>query len=97
MVVTLLMRKIPPGGLLRTLAYFGNYSMLVYVLHQAIGRYVIKNLLDWHGVGAIESIAIFLMAVLLTLCAIAAACGAISVLKRRYHPRSVFLQVLIGR
>jgi uncharacterized membrane protein len=97
MGLAVVMRRIPVGWPSRTLAFFGNYSMLVYVLHLAIGHYLIKAVLEQRGMDAIGSGPVFLLVVLLTLGGIAVICGGISVLKRRCPPHSMFFKVIFGR
>jgi hypothetical protein len=97
MSLAILMRDLPVTWPLRALAFFGNCSMLVYVLHLAIGRYVIKSGLGRQGMDAIESGPVFLLIVLLTVGAIAIVCAGTAALKRRRAPRSIFMQVLVGR
>jgi uncharacterized membrane protein len=96
-VIAVLMREYASAVVLRTLSFFGRYSMLVYVLHLAVGVYLISPALEMLEQNQIQSGMQFLLLNLVVLGSIAGVCLAIGFLKARHPPQSLFLQVIVGR
>ena len=91
------MRRSPLTGVTNLLAFFGRYSMLVYILHQVIGALVIDPAMTASGAEAIETGPWFTFINLAVLGAIYALCYLAEMIKRRYPPRRTVLQVLFGK
>lgn len=93
---TLLRRlRFNPGHAL--LAFYGRYAMMVYILHQVIGVWLIEPAIAAAGSETISSGPLFTAVNLLTLALIGGSCYAIELLKRRRQPRSLLARVLFGR
>jgi uncharacterized membrane protein len=97
MMATAVLNGLGTGPLVAGLAFFGRYSMLVYVLHLLIGRYAIEPTLYALGRQAFDSALSFSMVNLIVIGAVAGTCLAVQRVKRRHPPQSLLLQVLIGR
>lgn len=82
---------------LGVLGFFGRYSMLVYILHQAMGTFILAPMIEARGMEAMDSGLWFTIANVAVLAGIAAICLGIELLKKQRRPQGVFLQVLIGR
>ncbi len=78
-------------------AYFGRYSMMVYILHQAIGELALKPILALNDVEQLESGWMFLAINLFVFAIITLVCMGLDAVKRRWPPTNIALQVLIGR
>jgi uncharacterized membrane protein len=96
-VFAYIVRHVHPSRPIRVLAFFGRYSMLVYILHQVLGEWGLKQLLGLFGVEQIASGPVFTLAVLTVIAVIALVCRALTHWKHRHPVRSVVLQVLIGK
>ncbi len=97
MLAGLLFRGIKPGVVWTALAFFGKYSMLVYILHQVIGDEVLLPLLESRGLEQMESGFLFTLVNLAVIGAIAIFGLLVSLYKRRFPPRLLLLRILIGR
>ncbi len=93
----LALRRMPRNPLLSAISFFGRYSMMVYILHQALGAQVIAPILEARGLESIDSGLFFTTVNFLVVLAIALICGAIGLVKKRYPPRALPWQILFGR
>jgi uncharacterized membrane protein len=78
-------------------AYFGRYSMFVYIMHQVLGELVIKPILGNAGLETVDSGWIFLAINIEVFAIIAVLCMMLDVLKRKWPPKNLFVRVLIGQ
>lgn len=92
-----LLRRMPLHPAHSLLGFFGRHSMMVYILHQALGALVLAPIIDASGAESIDSGIVFTLANLAVIAVIAAVCYGIGMLKHRHPPRSTVIQVLIGR
>lgn len=92
-----LLRRFPVAGVTAVLAFFGRYSMLVYILHQVLGALAVEPTVVAFGFDAIESGPWFTFVNIVVLSTIFAVCFGVEVVKRRYPTRSTVLQVLFGK
>ncbi|MCB2203822.1 DUF1624 domain-containing protein [bacterium] len=92
-----LIRRMPYMGITAVLAFFGRYSMLVYILHQLLGSLVVEPVVSSYGMEAIESGPWFTFVNLVVLSTIYALCFGVEMIKRKYPTRFTVLQVLFGK
>jgi uncharacterized membrane protein len=78
-------------------AFFGTHSMLVYILHQALGEYALKPVLAWAGVEKVSDAYAFLLIIILMFLIVALMCKIADRIKKAHPPRNVFLQVILGK
>lgn len=97
LLLSTLLRRLRFPPVHSILAFFGRYAMMVYILHQVIGVWVIEPALAAAGAETISSGPLFAVVNLLTLGLIAGICYGIELLKRRRHPHSLLARVLFGR
>jgi hypothetical protein len=71
--------------------------MVVYILHQALGELVIKRVLAAYELEQLESGWMFFAVNLFVFAVIALVCLLLDQVKKRYPPKNIALQVLIGR
>jgi glucan phosphoethanolaminetransferase (alkaline phosphatase superfamily) len=81
----------------RVIGFLGKYSLFIYILHQVIGSKVIAAYLEYKGQESITSGLEFFYWVCFTFICITICCQIIEFAKKFHRPRSVFLQVLIGK
>ena len=91
-------RMLKPHKVWSALAYFGRYSMLVYILHQALGYRVVSPLIAllWDT----DTLAFgwsFALLNVLVAAVIALLIWVVERVKLRYRPRMIFLQIIFGR
>lgn len=79
------------------IGFFGRHSMLVYILHQALGALVLLPIIESQGLETIDSGPVFTAANLAVIAVIAAVCLAVDRIKRSHPPKSTVMQVLFGR
>ena len=96
-LLSLLIRRRGSHNALSIIALFGRYSMLVYILHQVMGVTVVSRLPSFWNAELIDSGPVFTGATIGVLVVIAGICLLFDQLKKRYRPRNVVLQVLIGK
>jgi len=77
--------------------FFGKYSMLVYISHQALGEYGLKPLLALAGMEQVSSDHLFIVMTLSVFVVVAALCKLADVLKKTYPPRNVVLKIILGK
>lgn len=88
------LRKNP---LTEIVAFFGKYSMLVYLTHQIIGAVLIEPFIGAFGVETITIGWFFTLANIIVVIIVFFICYIIDTLKKDFTVRSVFLQILIGK
>jgi len=91
------LQRIRFTGPISLLLFFGRYSMMVYILHQAFGVYALEPIIAVLDIETIESGPWFTVANLAVLAAIWLTCSAIDMLKQRRPPRSMLAQILFGK
>ncbi len=92
-----LFSTVPFPGVGAVLGFFGRSSMIVYIAHQALGKFIIEPWIAASGRESIESGWEFTLVTLVAFVAIALLCAGADLLRRQYHPRLVLLQTLLGR
>jgi uncharacterized membrane protein len=92
-----LLRRTRFTGLLTILAFFGRYSMMVYILHQVLGSLIIEPAVAATGYEAIDSGPLFTLVNLTVLSIIYVICFVVEKIKQRYPTRLTVLQVLFGK
>ena len=92
-----MLRRLAHLGPLAVLAFFGKHSMMVYILHQALGSLVLEPMISSSGMEAIESGAVFTLANFSVLAVIALICLLIDRIKLRWPPTSTYARILLGR
>lgn len=85
--------KIPQ---LNFLILFGKYSLLIYILHQMVGAWLISPLFKALGYDIITSGRLFLLIVVMTLALLYICCLMIESMKYRYSYEFLPLQMLLG-
>jgi uncharacterized membrane protein len=89
--------RVTPNAWSAVPIFFGKYSMLVYISHQALGEYGLKPLLALAGVEQVSEDYLFAVITLSVFVAVAALCKSADVLKKTYPPRNVFLKIIVGK
>ena len=79
------------------LAFFGRHALVIYILHQALGAWLIAPVTRLIGISKIESGFVFLMTTLAVILAMVPACKLVDSVKARHPPKCLFLQILFGR
>ncbi len=92
-----LLRRIPFAGIITVLAFFGRYSMLVYILHQVLGSLAVEPTVQALGFDAIASGPWFTFVNVVVLSTIFAICFAVDMIKRKHPTRMMVMQVLFGK
>jgi uncharacterized membrane protein len=92
-----ILRKIHHVGPLGILAFFGKHSMMVYILHQAMGALIIEPWIASMGLEAIDSGMVFTGVNIAVLAGIALICFGIDRIKLRRPPQSTYARILFGR
>lgn len=77
--------------------FFGNYSMLVYISHQALGEYGVKPVLARAGVEQVSSDHLFVLINVAVFVLVAALCVLADIVKKAHPPRNVFLKIILGK
>ena len=77
--------------------FFGKHSMLVYILHQALGEYGLKPFLAWVGIERVSDAYIFLVINILMFVIVAVMCKMADRIKKAHPPRNVLLQIILGK
>lgn len=90
-------RRLPPIAESGFLSFFGRYSMLVYILHQALGDRVLSPIIEAAGLEQLDSGFLFAVANIAVIAAIALLLLLVDLVKRRWRPKYIFLQVIFGR
>ena len=91
------MHRIGIARIHEVLGFFGRYSMLIYILHQALGAWALQPILGSMGIEAIGNGPAFTAAAVGIIAVCAAACLVIDRIKHTYPPRSMPLKMLLGR
>ena len=76
--------------------FFGTHSMLVYILHQALGEYGLKPVLAWAGVERVSDAYTFLVINIFMFVIVAVMCEMADLIKKAHPPRNVFLKIILG-
>ena len=97
MFFSALLRRMRFPAVSSLLAFFGRHSMMVYILHQVMGTFVVEPLTVAAGYDAIELGPIFTLVNLAVLGGIYAICFGIDMVKERRAPQSTVMQVLFGK
>ena len=77
--------------------FFGKHSMLVYILHQALGECGLKPVLAWVGVERVTDAYTFLVINIFMFMIVAVMCKMADLIKNAHPPRNVFLQIILGK
>jgi uncharacterized membrane protein len=77
--------------------FFGKHSMLVYILHQALGEYGLKAVLAQAGMEKVSDAYAFLAINILMFVIIAFLCKMVDLIKKTHPPRNVVLQIILGK
>jgi uncharacterized membrane protein len=77
--------------------FFGKHSMLVYILHQALGECGLKPVLAWVGAERVTDAYTFLVINIFMFMIVAAMCKMADLVKKAHPPRKVFLQIILGK
>jgi uncharacterized membrane protein len=91
-----LLRRMSIASPLAILGFYGRYSMMVYILHQAFGAWVIEPLIGVYGAEVIESGLLFTAVNVAVLILIALICLLIGRIKSLRPPRSTMARILFG-
>jgi uncharacterized membrane protein len=94
--ITAIFLKISKRSFLSIMGFYGRFSMLIYLLHQALGALALKPLIAMSGAETIANGWVFFLANLCVFAIISLICGLIELLKKKYPPRNVLLTVLFG-
>ena len=97
LLVATALQRVPQRPFTQLLAYLGQYSMLIYVLHTVWARFVIRGTLELYDFDDIDSGYVFAAVTIASIAVFALVCRLISLLKTVYTPKSLPLQVVIGR
>ncbi len=81
----------------KLLSLFGRFSLLIYILHQAIRAYVIEPIMNVYGIKSIINGFWFAVVVVLTIVGIYLICLLIEKWKQHRVISSVILTMLIGK
>lgn len=81
----------------KAIGFFGKYSLFIYILHQVIGNKIISVYFASKGRENITSGTEFFYAVCFTFICIIICCQLIKFAKKVHRPRSVVMQILIGK
>ena len=77
--------------------FFGRHSMLVYILHQALGEYGLKPALAQAGMEKVSDAYPFLVINILMFVIVAFLCEIADLVKKGHPPRNVVLQIILGK
>ena len=77
--------------------FFGKYSMLVYILHQALGEYGLKPLLTRTGGEQVSADYLFIVINVSMFIIVAVLCKLADLVKRVHPPRNIFVQIILGK
>jgi len=97
LMVAALLQRVPERPATQLLAYLGQYSMLIYVLHSLWAAIVIRGTLGLYDLEEMESGYVFTAVTIASMAVFVLACRLIGLLKTIYTPRWLPLQVIIGR
>jgi uncharacterized membrane protein len=92
-----MLRHVPERPFTQLLAYLGQYSMLIYVLHTVWAAAIIRGTLAVYDLDEMESGYAFAAMTFASIVVFALACRLIDMIKTVYRPKWLPLQVVIGR
>ncbi|MDH7514556.1 MAG: heparan-alpha-glucosaminide N-acetyltransferase domain-containing protein [Bacteroidota bacterium] len=96
-LAALAVRHVRPHAVTSAVAFFGRYSMLVYILHQVAGDAILNPMIQAYGVESISSGWVFTAAVIGVIAFVALVCFLAERYKKRHPPKSLLLNILFGR
>jgi uncharacterized membrane protein len=77
--------------------FFGKFSMLVYISHQALGEYGLRPFLARAGLEQASADSLFIVINVLMFITVAILCELAELVKRAHPPHNIFLRIVLRK